>query len=116
MIDKLIKEMGENPAAAAALSAAIAQATARRLADVDLPPFVKRPAEYGWKKAGEAAVLLGYKSSRELYTLVYPTYSDGLFRLGIEVQDRRRPGGNYAVYWYHIERCLERLNLDPELR
>lgn len=60
----------------------------------------------------EAWALLGYSSKRALYEGIV----SGLFRVGIEVQDRRKPKAKYAVYYFDIERCRKRLSELPEKR
>ncbi len=55
---------------------------------------------------------LGYKNQKQLYDRV----ADGLFRLGKEVDDRRKPGRKRPEYWFHIDRCLTRLSENPTKR
>jgi hypothetical protein len=41
---------------------------------------------------------------------------DEFFRVGIEVQDRRRKNSTKPVYYFNISACLKRLNTPPEKR
>lgn len=55
---------------------------------------------------------LGFPSHKALRKAVY----DGLFRVGKEVQDRRRNDSYQADYYFNIQACIKRLDTPPEKR
>lgn len=65
-----------------------------------------------WFDTAEAADLLGYDDPRQLRQAV----SSGLFRIGIEVRDKRKPNGRKARWQFHVEHCHKRLKERPEKR
>ncbi|MBD3882108.1 hypothetical protein IFO70_10095 [Phormidium tenue FACHB-886] len=64
-----------------------------------------------WHPASSAYDLLGYDSYRQLWEAI----DSGLLRVGKgkEVSDRRKPGTSKPVYYVHVQRCLDRLELSP---
>lgn len=62
--------------------------------------------------ASTACKILGYPSPRALYEDI----GSGLFRIGTEVFDRRRPGAGRARYLFDIKACKNRLKADPNRR
>ena len=69
----------------------------------------KEPSVLSLKDAVSA---LGYQSERQIYRDI----EDGLLRVGIEIEDRRRPGTKKARYFVNIAAVRERLNSPPEKR
>ena len=60
----------------------------------------------------DAVTVLGYSSERQLYRDI----EDGLLRIGIEVEDRRRPGTLKARYYIDIPATRARLKRSPQKR
>lgn len=60
----------------------------------------------------DAVTALAYQSERQLYRDI----EDGLLRIGVEVEDRRRPGTKKARYYINIPATRKRLNSAPEKR
>lgn len=60
----------------------------------------------------KAVIVLGYDSVRQLYKDI----ENGLLRVGIEVEDRRRPGTQKARYYVNIPATRKRLQSPPEKR
>lgn len=60
----------------------------------------------------DACKQLGYDNPSQLYDAV----ATGLFRLGKEVQDRRKPKAKLARYYFDIDACQSRLKELPEKR
>jgi len=69
----------------------------------------KEPTVLSLKDAVQA---LGYQSERQIYRDV----EDGLFRVGIEIEDRRRPGTKKARYFVNMPAARERLKHPPQKR
>jgi hypothetical protein len=65
-----------------------------------------------WIDTAEAATILGYNDPRQLRQAVH----SGLFRLGIEVRDKRKPNAHKPRWQFHIEQCHKRLKEKPEKR
>lgn len=63
------------------------------------------PTAAAWQK-------LGFDNQKQLYAAV----ESGILRLGHEVEDRRKPTGKKARYYFDLERCKQRLSLPPEKR
>ncbi|MDB9529078.1 hypothetical protein PN498_24000 [Oscillatoria sp. CS-180] len=59
-----------------------------------------------------AVLRLGYQSERQLYKDI----ESGLLRVGIEIEDRRRPGAKKARYFIDIPAARKRLASAPEKR
>jgi len=59
-----------------------------------------------------AVALLGYST----YIQLWEDINRGLLRLGVEVEDRRRPGSERARYYVNIEAAKKRLAELPEKR
>lgn len=55
---------------------------------------------------------LGYQSAGQLYDAI----SDGLLRVGVEVQDRRKKWAKLPRYYFDIPACQKRLKELPEKR
>ena len=55
---------------------------------------------------------LGYDDPDQLLAAI----SSGLFRIGKEVQDRRKPNAQKARYYFDIDKCKKRLSELPEKR
>ena len=62
--------------------------------------------------AKDAYPILGYDSIRQLYRDI----EDGLLRVGIEVEDRRRPGSERPRYFVDLPAVRKRLKQPPEKR
>lgn len=60
----------------------------------------------------KAVTVLGYDSVRQIYRDI----ENGLLRVGVEVQDRRRPGTQKARYYINIPATRKRLQSPPEKR
>jgi hypothetical protein len=69
------------------------------------PPQKYLPTSKAWKE-------LGFQTKQDLYDAV----DKGLFRIGIEVVDRRKPGSTRAIYSFNIPTCQARLAQPPEKR
>ena len=65
-----------------------------------------------WYDTTDAYQLIGLDTSAQLRKLT----SDGTFRIGIEVRDRRLNDREKARYQFHIERCKQRLETLPAKR
>jgi hypothetical protein len=65
-----------------------------------------------WLPTSEAYQKLNYPSQNSIREAV----KDEFFRVGIEVQDRRRKNSTKPVYYFNISACLKRLNTPPEKR
>lgn len=65
-----------------------------------------------WFDTAEASMLLGYDDPRQLRQAVH----SGLFRLGIEVRDKRKPNAHKPRWQFHVEQCHKRLKEKPERR
>jgi hypothetical protein len=65
-----------------------------------------------WYDTTDAYQLIGVNTSAQLRKLI----SDGTFRIGIEVRDRRLNDREKARYQFHIERCKRRLETPPAKR
>lgn len=74
--------------------------------------YPKPGKERKYYPTSQAWRMLGYSSAKELYRAI----DAGLFRLGKEFQDRRKPQGIYPKYYFNIEKCLQRLDQLPEKR
>lgn len=64
----------------------------------------------------KAAPVLGYEDSSAGQQQLRRAIAGGLFRVGIEVQDRRLPNSQMPVYWLDIKKCEKRLETPPEHR
>lgn len=60
----------------------------------------------------QAVKKLGYDNPDQLLAAI----SSGLFRIGKEVQDRRKPNAQKARYYFDLEKCKKRLTELPEKR
>lgn len=60
----------------------------------------------------DAVIALGYQSTRQLYKDI----DVGLLRVGIEVEDRRRPGAKKARYFINLPATRKRLAHPPQKR
>lgn len=62
----------------------------------------------------ENVKLLGY----DTYDQFWRAIDSGLLRVGKgkEIADRRKPGSTRADYYFHLDRCLDRLETPPEKR
>lgn len=60
----------------------------------------------------QATKKLGYDHPDQLLGAI----SSGLFRIGKEVQDRRKPNAQKARYYFDLEKCRKRLAELPEKR
>jgi hypothetical protein len=65
-----------------------------------------------WYDTDPAYQLLGLKDAEQLREAV----RSGLFRVGHEVRDRRKPQSKLPRYQFHIEKCNKRLSERPERR
>jgi hypothetical protein len=65
-----------------------------------------------WYDTTDAYPLIGLNTSAQLRKLT----SDGTFRIGIEVRDRRLNDREKPRYQFHIERCKQRLETLPAKR
>lgn len=65
-----------------------------------------------WYPSDQAYLLLGYDDYHKLWEAV----DSGLLRVGKEVSDRRKPNSSRPVYYFHIQKCLERFQTVPERR
>ena len=70
------------------------------------------PNDIEYLPTEEAFGKLGYASGGQLRNAI----SNGIFRLGTEVQDRRSKGALYSRYYFNIPACIRRLNTSPEER
>lgn len=77
----------------------------------DMLGFISR-SEPQTLAAKEAYSALGYSSIRQLYRDI----EDGLLRVGIEVEDRRRPGAERPRYFIDLPAVRKRLKQPPEKR
>jgi hypothetical protein len=75
-------------------------------------PQVRSQGRREWIDTAEAATLLGYDDPRQLRQAVHT----GLFRLGIEVRDKRKPNAHKPRWQFHIELRHKRLKEKPEKR
>jgi hypothetical protein len=66
----------------------------------------------GWVALKDAVLPLGYPS----YKALHKDVSAGVFRMGKEVRDRRKPGAQKAVLQINIERAQRRLDENPANR
>jgi hypothetical protein len=67
----------------------------------------------GWVSLKDAVSPLGYPSYKALHKDVC---ADGVFRLGKEVRDRRKPGAKLARLQINIELAQRRLGENPANR
>lgn len=65
-----------------------------------------------WYDTTDAYSLIGLNTSAQLRKLT----TDGTFRIGIEVRDRRLNNREKPRYQFHIERCKQRLETLPAKR
>jgi hypothetical protein len=65
-----------------------------------------------WYDTSSAYSLLGFDDAEQLREAV----RSGLFRVGQEVRDRRKPQSKLPRYQFHIEKCQKRLSEKPERR
>ncbi|GAB4350706.1 MAG: hypothetical protein OHK0047_44690 [Leptolyngbyaceae cyanobacterium] len=70
------------------------------------------PGRREWFDTAEAAALLGYDDPRQLRQAVH----SGLFRMGVEVRDKRKPNARKPRWQFHVELCHKRLKERPEKR
>jgi hypothetical protein len=77
-----------------------------------ITPQPPTSANREWYDTDPAYQLLGLKDSEQLREAVRA----GLFRLGHEVRDRRKPKSKLPRYQFHIEKCHKRLEERPERR
>ncbi|MBD2020872.1 hypothetical protein H6F43_11845 [Leptolyngbya sp. FACHB-36] len=68
--------------------------------------------ESEWLDASAAYKVLGYPSLKALND----ARKSGLYRLGTEVADRRKPGSKKPRYQYHIAMCQQRKQQNPDKR
>lgn len=61
---------------------------------------------------GQAFSRLGYPSQNELRKAI----SNGILRVGKEVQDRRSDESSKPNYYFNIPACIQRLDTPPEKR
>jgi hypothetical protein len=73
------------------------------------PPQIDRRE---WYDTSEAARLIGLKTSDCLRKYA----RDGVLRMGIEVRDRRLTNREKPRYQFHIEKCKQRLGVQPAKR
>ena len=71
--------------------------------DNSIPEYL--PTAKAWK-------VLGYSNPKQLLMAI----ANGLFRLNVEVQDRRGQRSQKARYYFNIKACLKRLNTPAEKR
>ena len=71
--------------------------------DNSIPEYL--PTAEAWK-------VLGYSNHKQLLKAI----ANGLFRLNVEVQDRRGQRSQKARYYFNIKACLKRLNTPAEKR
>ena len=71
--------------------------------DDSIPEYL--PTAKAWK-------VLGYSNPKQLLKAI----ANGLFRLNVEVQDRRGQRSQKARYYFNIKACLKRLNTPIEKR
>ena len=69
----------------------------------NLPEFL--PTVEAWKP-------LGYRNPKQLLNAI----DNGLFRVNIEVQDRRGHNSKKAQYYFNIDACRKRLKTPVEKR
>lgn len=70
-----------------------------------------KPARQWYPVNDENAKLLGYDGYRQLWEAI----DSGLLRLGKgkEIADRRKLGSTKPLYYFHLQRCLDRLEQLP---
>jgi hypothetical protein len=77
-----------------------------------IPPTTPAHSTRQWYDTDPAYHLLGLDDPEQLRDGV----RSGLFRLGHEVRDRRKPQAKLPRYQFHIEKCQQRLAERPERR
>jgi len=82
----------------------------QRMADAP----VTQPKREWYPANLDTAKLLGYDTYQQLWEAI----DSGLLRVGKgkEVADRRKPNTQRPVYYVHLQRALERLEIEPEKR
>jgi hypothetical protein len=66
----------------------------------------------GWVSLKDAVAPLGYPS----YKALHKDVAAGIFRMGKELRDRRKPGAKVARLQINLERAQKRLMEDPANR
>jgi hypothetical protein len=65
-----------------------------------------------WVALKDAVVPLGYPS----YSALHKDVSAGVFRMGDEIRDRRKPGAKIARLQINLQQAQKRLSEDPSIR
>jgi hypothetical protein len=92
------------------LKAAVREVLAEMLGVGNSPPADTSRRQ--WYDTDPAYELLGLDTAEQLRDAV----RSGLFRIGHEVRDRRKPNARLPRYQFHIEKCQKRLSERPEKR
>jgi hypothetical protein len=78
---------------------------------LQLQSHTLKPTRQWYPANDENAKLLGYDSYRQLWEAI----DSGLLRTGKnrEIADRRKPNSTKPLYYFHLQRCLDRLEQLP---